>query len=102
MRVLCLHDSAVRFSGFAQKALTGITYAKINVNSHTRSKTPWLVVFHTQFLPPVNLAPRARNAGIGLRAAQAALKLVLWGSCSFAEGLKCDDGRTVGEHTRDA
>ena len=79
MRVLCLHDSAVRKSGCARNALYATTYAKINVkaNIHTRSKTPRLSVFHCPFLPPVNLAPKASSGSIGLRAAQAALKLLL-------------------------
>ena len=47
MWFLCLHDSAVRFSGCARNVFYALTYAEINVDSHTRSKTPWLIVFRT-------------------------------------------------------
>ena len=40
MWVLCLHDRAVRKSGCARTDLYALTYPKINVNSHTRSKNP--------------------------------------------------------------
>ena len=47
MWVLCLHDSAVRFSGCARNDLTGITYGKLNVNIQTSHRDPGGVfVFH--------------------------------------------------------
>ena len=43
MRVLCLHDSAVRFSGCARNALYATTYLKVKVESahpHPQQKNP--------------------------------------------------------------
>ena len=38
MWVLCLQDSAVRKSGCARKSFYALTYGKLNVNTHPRSK----------------------------------------------------------------